>query len=395
MPAAECINRWLYGDGRLLGNAADIVAGYAERLLGAGIPVSRIRVGQQLANPMIAAWGVIWTPQGVQVYDVPRSALDTDTWQGSPFQNVIESRKPLRKRLVGLDTQHDHHIYLELAAEGGTDYFALPLVYGDGSAQGCSFVSNSSSGFHQEHLELIESTCSALASAMEPLAMRRTTESLLTTYLGKGPARAVINGTILRGEHEALEAVIMFSDLRGFTQKSADWPESDLLEALDEVFGVVVDAVHTHAGEVLKFIGDGVLAIFPVKAERSAASRCRDAVRVAHDILSSMRVLNSERRSKQKEELDIGIGIDLGRVTYGNIGSPNRLDFTVLGSAVNVASRIQDKCKILEEPVLASHTVAKHVPSALASRGVHALHGVKASLELYRLKPEYDPSQKS
>ena len=265
--------------------------------------------------------------------------LDTAAYIGGPFEYVLTNRVTLHRSLLGLDRLSDHAAYIELADAGGTDLFANMLEYGDGSVQSCTYVTKDPNGFRDEHLELIQATRHGLSCALEPVAMRKSTASLLRTYLGSRPAAAVVEGSIRRGEHTALDAVVMFTDLRGFTQKSETWSEAALLNALNGYFDVMVHAVEAKGGDVLKFMGDGILSIFPIGEERKSIT-CRDAIEAARAALVAMNRLNEERVKADEEALSVGIGIHRGTVTYGNIGSPNRLDFTVLGSAVNVASRV-------------------------------------------------------
>ena len=215
--------------------------------------------------------------------------------------------------------------------------------------------------------------------------MRKSTASLLRTYLGSRPAAAVVEGSIRRGEHTALDAVVMFTDLRGFTQKSETWSEAALLNALNGYFDVMVHAVEAKGGDVLKFMGDGILSIFPIGEERKSIT-CRDAIEAARAALVAMNRLNEERVKADEEALSVGIGIHRGTVTYGNIGSPNRLDFTVLGSAVNVASRVQDLCKSVGEPVLATGAIAEYWPTDFVAKGSHAVRGVSELIDVFALK---------
>ncbi|WP_419908457.1 adenylate/guanylate cyclase domain-containing protein [Hoeflea sp.] len=384
-PDENAIIDWLISDARLSGDGVQIVGGFADRLIGQGVPLWRMRIAQQFSNPLLSAWGMIWTREETRLYTVARTVLSTSAWQGSPFEYVLSNRTTLHKPLVGLDPQYDHSVYLELAEAGGTDFYAMTLSYGDGSIQGCSFATDHMEGFRQQDLDLIFACRHALACALEPVAMRRSSASLLRTYLGDGPAAAVTDGTIRRGEHTHIEAVIMFCDLRGFTTMSAQWPETKLMAALDAYFELVVDAVRDRGGDVLKFIGDGVLSVFPVADAASRTQRCVDAATAARTIAASLETLNQERESQKLEPLRIGTGIHIGHVTHGNIGSPDRLDFTVLGQAVNLASRVQDLCKVVGKPVLATAPVAALVPDAFHSEGHHPVRGLDEAVEIYSL----------
>ena len=283
------------------------------------MPLWRLRAGQRLANPLASAWGVIWTRDGTDTHEyvVPRTTLSTAAYYGSPFQYVVERRQTFRRRLLDLDTKRDHEVLHEMAAAGGTDYLAVPLEYGDGSVQGLSLVSDGEDGFADAHLELIERLRQPLAAALEPTAMRRSSASLLRTFLGEGPADAVLAGAIRRGDRRHIEAAILFSDLRGFTTMSERLGEADLFAALDRYFEAVVEAVRAEGGDVLKFLGDGVLAIFPVEAAGSRAAACGAALRTVGRARSRLAGAAAEGAP-----LAFIATLHVGQVVYGNSAAP-------------------------------------------------------------------------
>ncbi|MGI9435821.1 MAG: adenylate/guanylate cyclase domain-containing protein [Geminicoccaceae bacterium] len=376
-PSGRDIADWLVGEGRLLGDGIAIAEGLAERLIEAGVPLLRLRIAQRLSNPLLAAWGVIWRRDlgRSEDYVVPTQLLETSTWIGSPFQQVVQSRASLRKRLTSLHPD-DNGVFHEMAEIGGTDFYAMPLEFGDGSVQGMSFVAEGEHGFSEGQIHLFESLRHPLAAATEAVAMRRSKASLLKTYLGKGPSEAVTAGSIRRGDLSTVNAVVMFSDLRGFTDKSSRWSDRELLDALDGYFEAVVDAVHRHQGDVLKFLGDGILAVFPIKDEGSTKARCAGALEAAFDARQGLAQFNDTREAAGQEPIDFGTALHVGEVTYGNIGSPDRLDFTVIGETVNLASRLEGLCKTLDEPILCSDAMGECLASKLHSIGSHEIHGL-------------------
>lgn len=383
MKNAFDINSWLITTGRMLGNDQLILNGYARALLSAGVPVNRISIAQRFANPLLAALAITWAPTGVTTRPIPRTMLATSAYKGSPVEYVQEHRITLRRKLIDLDPEKDHQTYLDQANAGATEYIALVLDFSDGSTHSCSFTTSESGGFTNEQATLIEDTRHALASALEPATMRRSTSSLLQTYLGNGPAAEVVGGTIERGAHTVREAVVMITDLRQFTSMSENWTEVNLLTALDQYFEAVVSAVHANDGDVLKFMGDGVLSVFVIDKERSRAKQNANSINAARAAVAALGDANSLRRQNDLPELAMGIGVDVGKVTYGNIGSPERLDFTVLGRAVNVASRVQDLCKALEETILVTNSVVSEEASKYRSRGSHEIRGVADTIEIY------------
>jgi adenylate cyclase len=373
------ISRWLIADARVSLDPVELIAGFCERLTERGVPLGRLRAGQQLANPLASAWGVIWTrAAGAHEYLVARTTLSTDAFYGSPFQFVVERRATLRRRLQGLDPERDHHVLHEMAAAGGTDYLAVPLEYGDGSVQGLSLVSDGEDGFAGGHLELIEDLRQPLAAALEPAAMRRSSASLLRTFLGDGPADAVLAGAIRRGDRRHIEAAILFADLRGFTMMSERLGEAELFRALDRYFEAVVDAVRDNGGDVLKFLGDGILAIFPVETAGSRTAACDAALAAVEDACRAL-----AKAVVGAAPLAFVATLHVGEVVYGNIGSPDRLDFTVLGPAVNLVSRLEGLAKELDRPLLCSADFAAALDRPLESLGRFPLKGVAEPQEVF------------
>ena len=374
------IARWLIADARLSLDPVGLITGFCERLVAHGVPLWRLRAGQRLANPLASAWGVIWTRDGAGTHEylVPRTMLSTGSYYGSPFQHVVERRQSFRRRLLGLDPERDHEVLHEMAAAGGTDYLAVPLEYGDGSVQGLSLVERRRRGLCRPHLELIEHLRQPLAAALEPTAMRRSTASLLRTFLGDGPADAVLAGAIRRGDRRHIEAAILFCDLRGFTTLSERLGEADLFAALDRYFEAVVEAVRGEGGDVLKFLGDGILAIFPVETG-GRGGRLRAALRAVERGQDAP----GRRPGCDGSPLAFIATLHVGQVVYGNIGSPDRLDFTVLGPAVNLVSRLEGLAKQLDQPLLCSAAFAGALDLPLASLGRFPLKGVAEPQEVF------------
>ena len=385
MDAIAQLNDWMMTQGRRSGDPVAVVSHLCSALIEAGVPLWRVNIGQRFANPLLIAWGIVWTPDGTETYEVTHARMLTDGYIGSAFEYIMENQRPLHKSLRGLDPAKDHISYLEFAEAGGTDYYATLLDYGDGSQHGCTFATQAADGFTPAHLAMIEAAKPGLSCALEPVTMRKSTQSLLRTYLGDGPSEAVWNGTIQRGERTSLEAVVMFADLRGFTALSDVAGEEEVFDVLNGYFDLVVQCVTERGGDVLKFMGDGILSIFaiPIPAER--APKCRQAALCAGDVLTGLAGLNNARATGGKPPLDIGIGINAGQVSYGNIGSPGRLDFTVLGSAVNIASRIEGLTKSTGDRVLATTVVAEAAPDLFAARGCHEVRGLSAPIDLFGL----------
>jgi adenylate cyclase len=336
-----------------------------------------VRIGQQVANPLIGAWSVMWKRgSATELVTVARGVLQTKAFFGSPFEHVIKTRTSFRSSLEHLVQGRDHEVLFELAEAGGTDYLAAPVEYGDGSVQASAFTTDRPGGFHDGEAALIGRLVPAIAAAMEPAAMRHSMESLLEVYLGSGPASRVVGGAFHRGAMTEIEAAIMVTDLRGFTPLSERLAPDRLLQLLGGYFEIVVDAVRSEGGDVLKFIGDGVLAIFPA-GEKGREEACARAVRSVGEAFAH----NSD------PDLRFVSAVHVGPVVYGNIGSRDRLDFTVVGPTVNYVSRLEIAAKLLDKAAICSSDVARSLPASLVrDLGRHELKGISEPQTLYELK---------
>jgi len=261
-----------------------------------------------------------------------------------------------------------------LASAGFRDYVAVPIAFGNGIIQPATFATRHGSGFAESHIALIKGLSVPLSAALEAIAMRRTTASLLATFLGEGPAARVQAGAIRRGDIVETEAAILLTDMRGFTPLSLTSAPSQLLATLGCYFEAVVDAVRAEGGDVLKFLGDGVLSIFRV-GEGGRMAACAAAVRAVSRAMAAA----------WAEDLPPFIAaLHVGPVMYGNIGSPTRLDFTVVGPAVNIVSRLEGIAKASGETVVCSATFASALPGALTRTiGQFELKGLEGEHDVF------------
>jgi len=371
------IANWLIGPARRSCTPAEIVDGLVERLVAAGIALWRVRIAQQVANPLIGAWGILWTRSGgAEFYTVPRSVLQTNAFYGSPFEHVIKSRTRFRSSLERLERGPDHEVLFELAAAGSTDYLALPVEYGDGSVQASAFTTDRPGGFRDWEAALIERLMPAMAAALEPAAMRHSTASLLEVYLGAGPASRVAGGAFQRGAMTEIDAAVVITDLRGYTDLSERLAPDALLQLLGTYFEMVVESVRSEGGDVLKFIGDGVLSLFPAEGH-GRQEACARAVRSVTGAFAQ----------SNNPDLRFVAAVHVGPVVYGNIGSLDRLDFTVVGPTVNYASRLEAAAKMLGKSAICSQDVARSLPAYwIGDLGQHMLKGLSDPQTLFELK---------
>ena len=379
---------WLVQQAWQAKSLPDATQELADVLVENGLPLWRLRLLIRTLNPQLFGMGYTWQRGVGEITEsqMPHEGLQSEQYLNSPFALIIDGQGGVRRRLEGSNPQLDFPILEDLLAEGATDYVAMPLRFSDGLINIITLVSDAPGGFSTDDLGLLYEILPNLGRQLEAHAQRLSSLTLLKTYLGRNAGERVMSGLVRRGDGEELHAVIWFSDLRNSTSLAETLPRDEYLAALNQYFDSVAGAVIEHGGEVLKFIGDAVLAIFaieePDNPPREACSRALAAAREAQDRIKSV---NHERESEAKPPLAFGTGLHCGNITYGNVGSTRRLDFTVIGAAVNEASRIEGLCKALDQPVLTSSVFAQHVTGDLRSLGQHTLRGVSEQEEIFTL----------
>ena len=286
----------------------------------------------------------------------------------------------------------DFPILEELHAEGATDYVAMPVTFSDGQINVLTIASDRRGGFSTAHLGHIYEILALLARLYEVHAMRRTAVTLLETYLGSHAGKRVLDGQIKRGDKQIIHAVIWFCDLRESTPLAQSLSQDEFLGALNQFFDCMAGAVMDHGGQVLRFIGDAALAIFPLQGSSDPDhgdkpdAALTTALSAAREAVQRIDALNLRRRPRGWPSLSFGIALHVGEVTYGNIGTENRLEFTVVGDAANRAARIEAMCKPLNEQVLLSAEMARYFPEESRSLGRHQLKGVAEPVEIFALR---------
>ena len=315
--------------------------------------------------------------------------LDEPRFVNSPVRALYEGADGFRQRLdlPPSATGQEYGIYADLRAEGYTDYVALPMQFTDGKRHATSWSTDRPGGFSTADLVEINDLLPVLALAVEIRANRRITKNLLNTYVGQHAGERILSGDIRRGSGATVRAAIWNCDLRGFTRISEQWPRDDVIQWLNEYFDVMAAPVEKHGGEVLKFVGDGMLAIFRLDSPEA----CNKALQAAVEARRGMKELNARRIERGSFELGFGVALHVGDVMYGNIGTATRLDFTVIGPAVNVASRLQTLTKELRRQVLLSAPFAFLCGCSaefLTTLGRFPLRGVDEPIEVFGLSEE-------
>ena len=380
---------WLLTSGRHTKSTGDIVSGLCERLVAAGAPLIRVRISLLTLHPQVRDFSFTWFPgQSVKLGRVQHGIEDSDSYVGSPWAYVFSSGQAFRRRLDDLDPKRDHAALHEVKGLGGTDYYALPLRFGPRTIGAAGFVADDPKGLSDGDLAKLDVVVEVLTPILQVTALHGIAQTLLGTYVGHRTGERVWKGQIRRGDTESIEAAICFSDLRSFTAFSESRPPEEIVETLNTYFEYLAAATHAHGGEVLKFIGDAVLAIFPTSDHDSIEAACEAALDAAVDALASIETANMQRRHLGRAPISIGIALHRGTVIYGNVGAPERLDFTVLGSAVNRTARLESLSKKLAHPLVMSAAFADCIARPTRSLGHHELAGIEASQEAFTLAEE-------
>lgn len=378
---------WIENFARYTDSISHLIEQVGIRFRDCGLPLTRLSVILRTLHPQIAVTGYAWNGKtgAMDEFTGDHESQSSQSYQRSPVRQIFEGSPGIRRRLVDPNTPRDFPILDDLDAEGTTDYLILPVPFSDGRSYSCSWATDAPDGFSEEQIARITQLMPAFSLVLEILAARTISRNLMDTYLGHSAGVRVLDGEIYRGRNETIEAVIWISDLRGFTRMSDELAPPEILGILNDHFDRVVGAVEDHGGEVLKFMGDSVLAIFPI-ANRADGSRAAGAaLDAARDAVARVEAGNSERRETGLREIGFGVALHLGDVVYGNIGGSSRLDFTVIGPAVNHTARIEAMCRTLDRTVLVSQEIAAVAKTKLTPLGFHALRGVREPHELFGL----------
>ncbi|MFO1158853.1 MAG: adenylate/guanylate cyclase domain-containing protein [Reyranellaceae bacterium] len=352
----------------------------------AGLPLWRIYIGLQLVHPELEAMGYMWR-RGEKVQSIARAVgiQFTSAYVGSPLQEAREESRVVRYRMKDIGSEH-HLLLRELKAEGGVDYVALPMrLRREGPLPVVTFATDNPAGFSDQDIADLTEVVDMAGAVVESYIEHNIAETVARTYLGREIGQRVLNGAIRRGEGQEIRAVLWFSDLRDFTGMNERMAPGELLELLNNYLQLVGDALDSNGGEILKFIGDGVMGYFPAEDALFLPMVTSAALSAARRLLGDIEAANEARATGGLEPVRFGIGLHVGTVTFGNVGTGNRLDFTVIGPAVNLAARLESLTKVLKVPVLASADFKEVCVQPLNSLGFHELRGVAKPVEVFTL----------
>ena len=387
-PPMTTPERTLYGLALWLADHADLDLvdlheAFCNELAARGLPIWRSSLGLELLHPELSGIRSTWAAgEAMKKSGAPKDVETSPEYLNSPVRIVDDTDQPYRRRLAG--AVQDMPILEEMRLAGATDYVIFPLPFLDRERSAyLSFATKAPEGFAEGDIAALELAMRLVSPYAERRALRRMAIDLLDTYVGHHAGERIFSGQIRRGAVDTIEAAILMSDLRGFTILSKKRERPHVIETLNAWFDSNVTAVEAHGGEILKFMGDGLLAVF--RAESDAADACRRAFAATADAGLAVAAVNSGRTDAGEAPIEFAMGLHVGEVAYGNVGGQKRLDFTVLGPAVNYASRLQDLAKRLGQPVLVSNAFAECVAEQLVDAGAHPLRGIGRAEQVYAL----------
>lgn len=365
---------WLLDGAPGATTAPQVVERLAIEARASGIPVDRVAVFVTTLHPNILGRAFYWRPDApVRMAELTAEAHRSEALRNSPVAEVWRTGIELRRRLQGL-VPSDYATLHELAAERFTDFVCMPIRFTNGQVHAISFTTMHAEGFDEAQLEALRRLVRPLARVTEIFALRRVATNLLDTYVGRHAGERILAGNIMRGDIETIRAVVWFSDLRGFTRIAEQQSPRETIDMLNELFECQVPAIEAKGGEVLKFIGDGLLAIFPIADEAATATHCSAAL----DAVDAAFAALARRNAAASLQIGFGVGLHVGEVAYGNIGGASRLDFTAIGSAINLTARLEGLTAPLGRSLVVSEAFAGYVSSSgrVEEIGAFTLKGV-------------------
>ncbi len=381
---------WLMSGDAVLAGLAEMLDGLMTRLVAAGLTFERASFHVGTLHPQVLGFTANWNPQRGTCHELKVNVhvRETPEFLLSPLRPVIDERIAVRYNPQDADTAERMPMMATLAGEGFTDYWAFPVPHARSFHSAMTVATRVKGGFRHECLAEIERLIPAIALNLDLFALGQIAENVLSAYVGERSGKRVLEGAIRRGSGELIDAIVWVSDMRDFTGLSDRLPGPDLIRLLNAYFERLAEAVQRNGGEVLKFVGDGMLAIFPVTEATPARAAAASALQAARSALASVKALNGVAGDALDikadwRPLDFAIALHRGPVFYGNIGAVDRLDFTVTGPAVNVAARLEPKSKEKRRHLLLTEAVAELLDTPLDPLGDLSFRGVKTPIAIF------------
>ena len=387
--STKSVADWLIGGARSAPEAQQVLAELCDRLCSCGIPLWRVEVFVRTLHPEVIGRRFRWQVDGgltisATTFDLP----DGTETRESLIARVCGDGIPIRRQLFHAECPMDFPLICEFRDEGVTDFWASPLVFTDGDIHAAIWTTRQPEGFSDDQLEGIQAVVSPLARVAEVRALRRTAGNLLDTYVGSRAGERILAGQIRRGHTEAIQAAIWLSDMRGFTSLSDRVAPRVMIDLLNRYFDCQVPSILSRGGEVLKFMGDGLLAMFPIDNDGETSMVCDDALAAAIESRTRVAEIEASTEIENIGEIRFGLALHVGEVLYGNIGGGNRLDFTCIGPAVNLAARLEKIAAEQGRVILTSSAFASHCSAKLEPLGEFTVRGFGLPQMLYGMSDD-------
>jgi adenylate cyclase len=392
------LQAWLIEAGLASLPLGELFDGFCRRLVAGGVPLARGFLSTGALHPLWRANSLTWQDGRIaDVADFSYDYMQTPAWHASPFRHMLETHTPrLHRRLTGGGAVLDFPVLEEFRAAGLTEWLALMHDFGwdlgrdDGGHLGIvqSWATDNPQGWSAAELAAIETLARALSLAVKGSSTLATTRAVLATYIGRDAAGLVVGGHVRRGSVGRLPVFILCADLRGFTDFAEVTPPEEVTRRLNGYFDCMGVAIHAAGGEILKFLGDGILAGFLPPADSDRPAVAAATLAAAQDILARVDRLNAAEAAAGHPALALDIALHEGEVTYGNVGTAERLDFTAIGPVINQATRLEALCKELGRNLLVSDSFVRAAPALapqLRSLGRHRLRGVREEREVFTI----------
>ena len=384
--SADAIRDWLIDEAGFLAHYGLVFEGLCGRLVAAGLPLARATSHIRVVHSERIGLSRIWRRGEAMIEQHFGFGPEVEAmYQRSPIRIAHQERRRFEFH-PGNPAAESFGITADLLAAGITHYVIFPLFFTSGHVNAASFATDRAGGFDAAEIEFIERLLPALSRIMEIKGLQRSRQELLRIYVGALPAERILDGHIRRGDVVAMDAAILLCDLRGSTQMAVELDEDSFVQVLNRYFDCVVPAVAAHGGEVLKFIGDAVLAIFELPARPGDCTHCDHALATAEEIFARLEEHNAagpRREAGPVDPLAVTIALHEGRVAFGNIGSVERQDFTVIGQDVNLVARLGALASQLGEPLLLSEQVAGRYPGRMRTLGQFTFKGFREQQNVY------------
>ena len=380
---------WLLEERLNIGRASNLLTHYCQRLREVGLPLDRATIHLPQLHPQIVARSLLWLREtGGSVETGHRHGdRSQDFYLRSPVRIIYEGGAKVHSRVASLEDRQEFPIIEDLHRDGYAEYLMLPIAFATGRINAISFATKEDKGFDALDQASLAATLPAFGAVLELNQAQSTARSLLDTYVGRGSGERILNGAVRRGQGEEIHAVVWYCDLRGFTKLSQCEELAPVIALLNDYFDRMAAPVEAHGGEILKFMGDAMLAIFSCESTREAKCEASDkAILAAEEALAGIDEMNRQRQEQGAIPVRVGIAIGVGKVMYGNIGTADRLDFTVIGPVVNLVSRLEGLSLDLDPPIVVSESLARSSRRSFRELGRFALKGIPG--EQVALTPE-------